>query len=61
MKNSPMILRTEYLYLLYVKEDVEKAEKALHNFDKVALKYPYAQDIESERELIAYASPCSIK
>lgn len=55
MKNSPTILRTEYLYLLYVKEEVEKAEKVLQSFNKVALKYPYAQDIKSELELIAYA------
>lgn len=55
MKNFPTILRTEYLYLLYVKKEVEKAENVLHKLDKVALKSPYPQDIESERELIAYA------
>ncbi len=55
MKTSPAILRTEYLYLLCVKKEEEKAKRVLLDFDKAALKYPYAQDIKTERELIAYA------
>lgn len=55
MKKSPSTHRTQYLYAKYVEKDEKKAEAALKNFEKVAKTYPYAQEIEGERELIAYA------
>lgn len=52
MKNHPSIIRSEYAFALLVEKDEKKAEKLLAKFEKVAKTYPYAQDIESERELI---------
>lgn len=55
MKKFPTVLRTEYVYSLLVLKDVNKAEKIKKLFDKVALTYPYPQDIQSERELMEIA------
>ena len=52
MKNSPTVLRTEYAYTVIVEKDIKKAEKIELIFEKMAQKYPYQSDIESERELI---------
>lgn len=56
MKNHPSIIRSEYAYALLVEKDEEKAEKLLTHFEKVAKTYPYAQDIESEKELMERCS-----
>ena len=55
MKTMPSVLRLEYALALLLEKDVAKAEKALAAFEKIAAKYPYPADIESERELIAIA------
>ncbi len=55
MKKSPSAQRTEYLYAKYVEKEEKKAELAMTCFEKVAKTYPYAHEIEAERELIAYA------
>jgi len=55
MKNSIGILRTEYVYQKYAAGDEAAAEKAKAAFEKAAVKYPYAQDVEAERELLAFA------
>ncbi|MBR6635596.1 MAG: M50 family metallopeptidase [Clostridia bacterium] len=55
MKKFPTVLRTEYVYSLLVLKDVNKADKIKKLFDKVALTYPYPQDIQSERELMEIA------
>ena len=54
MQNSLSVIRTEYTYALF-HEDTEKAEKLLKQFEKTVQNYPYAGEIESERELISYA------
>lgn len=55
MKTMPSVLRLEYALALLLDRDADKAEKALARFEKIAAKYPYPADIESERELIAVA------
>ncbi|MBE6635880.1 MAG: M50 family metallopeptidase [Ruminococcaceae bacterium] len=55
MKSFPSIIRTEYVYALLVKRSAEEAEKKKAEFDKMAVKYPYPSDIESERELLLLA------
>lgn len=55
MKTFPSILRTEYAYELLAKGKEKKAEKMKGQFEKMALKYPYPNDIQSERELMDYA------
>lgn len=55
MKKSPSTFRVEYLYAKYVEKDEKKAAAALAGFEKVAKTYPYPHEIESERELLAYA------
>lgn len=54
MKNFPAVMRTMYAWELLGKEvpDRKKAEALRKNFEKIALTYPYAGDIESERALI---------
>lgn len=55
MKNNPSILRTQYAYALFFENDAAKAEDIQRKFDKMTLTYPYASDIESERELMKIA------
>lgn len=51
MKSFPAVVRTEYLLALF-RRDTESAERFRREFEKCARKYPYASDIESERELM---------
>ena len=55
MKALPVIPRTEYVLALLRDRDSEKARKAMESFDKIAAKYPYPVDIESERALMTMA------
>jgi len=55
MKTMPSVIRLEYALALLLDKDAEKAEKALAMFEKIAKKYPYPADLESERELIDIA------
>lgn len=51
MKSFPTVLRTEYVISLF-RGDTAGAERFRSEFEKCARKYPYAADIESERELM---------
>jgi len=55
MKNFPSVLRTQYAEALLKDDDATKAEEILARFDRMAKKYPYPCDIESERELLLAA------
>ena len=55
MKKFPTILRVRYAEALLRERDGEKAEKILSAFEKVSESYPYASDIQSERELMELA------
>ena len=55
MKNFPSVLRTEYAYALLAEKNGEKAAQLLAQFEKCARTYPYATDIQSERELMDIA------
>lgn len=55
MKNFPTVIRTNYVYALMYEHDARKAADFKAQFEKCAARYPYASDIENERELIAYA------
>ena len=57
MKNYPSVIRSEYAYALLAEKDEQKAEKLLASFEKVAKTYPYAQEIEGERELMSLVQP----
>ena len=52
MKTYPSVLRTQYIYALLAEQDGKKAKDYLAAFDKMASRYPYPADIESERELM---------
>lgn len=54
MKSFPTVVRTEYLLALF-RGNTERAEHFRCEFEKCARKYPYAADIESERELMDIA------
>ena len=53
MKTYPSVMRTRYVYARLAEGDGEKAAGVLTAFEKMAKRYPYPVDIESERELMA--------
>ncbi len=55
MKSFPSVVRTQYVYALLSEKDGEKAAKLAEQFEKIAEKYPYPSDIQSERELMELA------
>ena len=55
MKRFPSVLRTQYVLALLSEKDAVKAETIKNEFEKVAKTYPYAQDIESEKNLMRIA------
>ncbi len=55
MGDYPAIIRTDYAVELLQHNNPEAAQKILSRFEKVAPGYAIKADIESERELIAYA------
>lgn len=55
MKTNPSILRTEYVDALLWEKNPEKAEQVKARFEKTARTYPYAGEIQAERELMALA------
>lgn len=58
MKSFPSVLRTEYVYAALCEKDGEKAAKIMEQFEKRAKSYPYPNEIQAERELIAIAENC---
>ena len=55
MKRFPTVLRVQYVLTLLFEKNAVKAETIKNEFEKVAKTYPYAQDIESEMNLIRIA------
>ena len=55
MKRFPTVLRVQYVLTLLFEKNAAKAETIKNEFEKVAKTYPYAQDIESERNLMRIA------
>ena len=55
MKNSPSILRTQYVYARRVKFDEKEAARIMEQFNKMAKMHPSVSEIAEERELMAYA------
>ncbi len=53
MRTNPSIIRTQYAYAVMVSGDTKEAARQQALFEKTAAKYPYPQEIESERELLA--------
>jgi len=56
MKKHPSVLRMQYAYALLSENDPTKANIIKSDFEKIAKKYPYPTDIESERELMDIAT-----
>ena len=55
MKTFPSILRTQYTEALLRDHDESKAAEIHARFDRIAKKYPYPSDIESENDLMRAA------
>lgn len=55
MKKYPTVLRTEYVYVLLVEKNPEKAKEIRKQFQQIAKTYPYPSDIECEMELLGIA------
>lgn len=53
MKSNPSRLRTQYAWKLLGDKNPKAAQILLDEFEKVAARYPYACEIEGERQLIA--------
>lgn len=56
MRNYPSVLRTQYAQALMMEHDLTKADQLLAQFERIAKRYPYQSDIQSERALIEAAS-----
>ncbi len=52
MKKYPSIIRTQYIIALLVEDDEAKADSILDSYDKLTKKFPYSQEISTERELM---------
>ena len=52
MKTFPSVIRLEYAYLLLAEHDSQSAAKSMAAFERVAVTYPYPNDINTERELM---------
>lgn len=52
MKTNPAVLRTAYAWALLHEGDEATAAKKKAAFEQAAKRYPYAQEIEMERELM---------
>ncbi len=55
MAKNPSVIRTQYAHALLCEKNAEKAKTYRESFEKLAKKYPYKGDIESERGLLAQA------
>ncbi len=55
MRTFPSVFRTEYAYALLYEEDENRAEVVLALFERQALRYPYPEEIQAERELMERA------
>ena len=55
MKGFPSIVRMEYAYYLLAADDPDMAARLEASFEKIAVTYPYPNDINTERELIQIA------
>ncbi len=55
MKSFPSVIRTEYALALFFEKNKAKAERIKKEFEKVAKTYPYAHEIDSERDLMKIA------
>ena len=55
MKKFPTVRRVRYAEALLRDQDPDKAEKIRSAFEKESKRYPYASDIQSERELMELA------
>ena len=55
MEKFPSVLRVRYAEALLRKRDRAEAEKILSDYEKMAKRYPYHSDIQSERELMELA------
>ncbi len=56
MKDNPSVLRTEYVYALLAEKNEDKALDLAKQFEKSSKSYPYPNEIEAERELMAIAN-----
>lgn len=53
MRTNPSLLRARYATALLADHNPDEARALREKFDRVAARYPYPADIESERELLA--------
>ena len=55
MAAYPAVIRVQYAYALLKSHDTAAADRWLAAFEKIAATYPYASEIDGERELLAVA------
>ena len=59
MKAFPSVLRTQYALALLADGDTVTAAKYRSAFERVAMRYPYPAEVQSERELMELADTCA--
>ena len=52
MSKIPSVVRVKYAYELFIKNNMQEAEKWETRFEKITRNYPYQGEIECERELM---------
>ena len=55
MRTYPAVIRTQYTLALLSEGNKEKAEQILSSYDKLTAKFPYRQDVDSDRALMLKA------
>ena len=61
MKDFPSVLRIEYACALLKEGDRAGAERIRARFEKLAGRYPYPGDVQSERELMDIAARAALE
>ena len=52
MRTNPQIIRTRYFITLLIEKNEKDADKIRSEFEKLTGKYPYTQDLDTERALM---------
>jgi hypothetical protein len=55
MRTYPSVIRTQYVLALLFERNEKKAKSILASFDKLTKKFPYRQEVNSEKELMLKA------
>lgn len=55
MKSFPSVIRTKYIFALLVEKNITNAVRVKLSLEKIKKTYPYASDVDSEKEIMTIA------